>query len=242
VVVSSGDSKLYLYAISRTNITPIGSPIPVDLNSLLQQTATTQPTPYAVGVDPGTHLAALVYASTNTSTNIGFIVDVNPNLDGSDTHTCFINSAAKKPPCVIAPVSMVTGSTPQVVMEPGAPLAYVTPGGQGSNAVVDLLQQGVSAQIAPAVTNGTSGAVRTSGLVKIVTLTPHGINPALGGTVIIAGLLPADLDGTYEVIPGSVIDAYTFSYAPKWQPPGLKSRRTRRAVRDGAIWHAVLFV
>ena len=219
VVVSSGDSKLYLYAISRTNITPIGSPIPVDLNSLLQQTATTQPTPYAVGVDPGTHLAALVYASTNTSTNIGFIVDVNPNLDGSDTHTCFINSAAKKPPCVIAPVSMVTGSTPQVVMEPGAPLAYVTPGGQGSNAVVDLLQQGVSAQIAPAVTNGTSGAVRTSGLVKIVTLTPHGINPALGGTVIIAGLLPADLDGTYEVIPGSVIDAYTFSYAQNGNPP-----------------------
>jgi len=96
--------------------------------------------------------------------------------------------------------------------------------------VVDLLQQGVSAQIAPAVTNGTSGAVRTSGLVKIVTLTPHGINPALGGTVIIAGLLPADLDGTYEVIPGSVIDAYTFSYAQNGNPR-MKSRRTRRAVR-----------
>ena len=213
VVVSSGDSKLYLYAISRTNITPIGS-IPVDLNSLLQQTATTQPVPYAVGVDPGTHLAALAYANTN----IGFIVDVNPNLDSSDPHACFSNSSAKKPPCVIAPVSMVTGSTPQVVMSPGAPLAYVTPGGQGSNAVVDLLQQGVTAQIAPAVSGGTSGAVRTSGIVKIITLTPHGINPALGGSVIISGLLPADLNGTYTVIPGSVIDPYTFSYAQDGNP------------------------
>ena len=223
VVVSSGDSKLYLYAISRTSITPIGS-IPVDLNSLLQQTATTQPTPFAVGVDPGTHLAALAYASTtNTSTNIGFIVDVNPNLDGSDTHTCFVNSSVQKPPCVIAPVSMVTGSTPQVVMAPGAPLAYVTPGGQGSNAVVDLLQQGVSAQIAPGGTTTTSGAVRTSGIVKIVTLTPHGINPALGGTVIIAGLLPADLNGTYQVIPGSVIDPFTFSYS---QPQYINNNET----------------
>ena len=221
VVVSSGDSKLYLYAISRTSITPIGSAIPVDLNSLLQQTSKTPATPYAIGVDPGTHLAALAYSSTNTSTNIGFIVDVNPNLDPNnpDLHTCFINSTAQTPPCVIAPVSMVTGATPQVVMEPGAPLAYVTPGGQGSNAVVNLLQQGFTAQIAPAVSGGTSGAVRTTGIVKIITLTPHGINPALGGSVIIAGLLPADLNGTYEVIPGSVIDPYTFSYAQDGNPP-----------------------
>jgi len=231
VVVSSGDSKLYLYAISRTTITPIGS-IPVDLNSLLQQTATTQPTPYAVGVDPETHLAALAYENTN----IGFIVDVNPNLDGSDTHTCFSNSSVQKPPCVLAPVSMVTGSTPQVVMEPGAPVAYVTPGGAGSNSVVDLLQQGVSAQIAPGGTTTTSGAVRTDGIVKIVTLTPHGINPALGGTVIIAGLLPADLNGTYQVIPGSVIDAWTFSYAqPQYSSSADNEDNTNTASSPGTV-------
>jgi DNA-binding beta-propeller fold protein YncE len=233
VVVSSGDSKLYLYAISRTSITSIGSAIPVDLNTLLHETATTQPAPYAIGVDPGTHLAALAYANTN----IGFIVDVNPNLDNSDTHTCFISS--QKPPCVIAPVSMVTGSTPQVVMEPGAPLAYVTPGGQGSNAVVDLLQQGVSAQIAPAVSGGTSGAVRTSGIVKIITLTPHGINPALGGSVIIAGLLPADLNGTYQVIPGSVIDPYTFSYAQDGNPPD--EVETNTASSPGTVQYGTPF-
>ncbi len=240
VVVSSGDSKLYLYAISRTSTPPIAQvgSIPVDLNSLLQQTSTTQPTPYALGVDPGTHLAALAYASTNTSTNIGFIVDVNPNLDPNnpDKHTCFVNSSVQTPPCVLAPVSMVTGSTPQVVMEPGAPLAYVTPGGQGSNAVVDLLQQGVSAQIAPGGTTTTSGAVRTDGTVTIVTLTPHGINPALGGTVIIAGLLPADLNGTYQVDPGSVLDPYTFSYSqPLYSSASDNETNTNTASNPGTV-------
>ncbi|HYW66192.1 MAG TPA: hypothetical protein VFB10_05750 [Candidatus Dormibacteraeota bacterium] len=238
VVVSSGDSKLYLYAISRTNITPIGSGtgVPVDLNTLLQQSSTTQPTPFAVGVDPGTHLAALAYASPNASTNIGFIVDVNPNLDGKDTHTCFVNSSVQTPPCVLAPVSMVTGSTPQVVMEPGAPLAYVTPGGQGSNAVVNLLQLGVSAQIAPGGTTTTSGAVRVDGTVTIVTLTPHGINPALGGTVIIAGLLPADLNGTYQVNPGSVLDPYTFSYSqPQYSASTYNENNTNTASSPGTV-------
>ncbi len=236
VVVSSGDSKLYLYAISRTNITPIGSAIPVDLNSLLQQSSTTQPTPYSIGVDPGTHLAALAYAGTNTSTNIGFIVDVNPNLDGSDTHTCFSSSSVQTPPCVLAPVSMVTGATPQVVMEPGAPLAYVTPGGQGSDSVVDLLQQGVSAQIAPGGTTTTSGAVRNDGTVTIITLTPHGINPALGGTVIIAGLLPADLNGTYQVDPGSVLDPYTFSYSqPQYTASTYNENNTNTASNPGTV-------
>jgi len=242
VVVSSGDSKLYLYAISRTSITPIASgttsgiSIPVDLNSLLQQSSTTQPTPFAIGVDPGTHLAALAYATPNASTNIGFVVDVNPNLDGKDTHTCFVNSSVQTPPCVLAPVSMVTGSTPQVVMEPGAPLAYVTPGGQGSNAVVDLLQQGVSAQIAPGGTTTTSGAVRVDGIVTIITLTPHGINPALGGTVIIAGLLPADLNGTYQVNPGSVLDPYTFSYSqPQYSSSADNENNSNTASSPGTV-------
>lgn len=213
VVVSSADSKLYLYAISRTSITQIGS-IPVDLQSLILATGTGVPTPYSVGVDPETHLAALAYSSTNQFANVGFIVDVNPNLDGSDTRTCFANSTAQKPPCAIALVSMVTGATPQVVMQPGAPLAYVTPGSQGTTSVVNLLQQGTSAQIAPAGTSTTnSGAYRVNGIVTIITNTPHGINPSSGGTVIISGLMPADLNGTFQVLPGSVTSPYTFQYS-----------------------------
>jgi DNA-binding beta-propeller fold protein YncE len=233
VVVSSGDSKLYLFALSRTTATSLGKTIPVDLATLLQEPGgTTLATPYAIGVDPGTHLAALAY----TNTNIGFIVDVNPNLDGSDPRKCFISS--QTPPCVIAPISMTTGATPQVVLQPQAPFAYVTPGGSGTTSVVDLLQTGKSAVIAPAVSNGTSGAVRTSQITKIITTqaTPHGINPALGGTVIISGLLPADLNGTFQVIPGSVTDAYTFSYAQ----PGLADEiETNTASQPGMVQYGV---
>ncbi len=147
-------------------------------------------------------------------------MDVNPNLDpGSvDGHTCFV--AGQHPPCVIAPVSMNTGTYPQVVVQPQAPFAYVTPGGTGgSTSLVDLLQQGKQAFIAPAGSSSTSGAVRTAGITKIICTqsTPHQINPALGGTVIISGLVPADLNGTFQVIPGSVTDPWTFSYSQ----PGL---------------------
>jgi DNA-binding beta-propeller fold protein YncE len=235
VVVSSGDSKLYLFAISRTSIALLGS-VPVDLQSLILASGSGVPTPYSIGVDPQTHLAALAYSSTNLSASIGFIVDVNPNLDPNnpDPHTCFANSTAQKPPCVIAPVSLVTGATPQVVMQPNAPLAYVTPGGQGSTAVVDLLQQGTSAKIAPAASGSTSGAVRTNGIVTIITLTPHGINPALGGTVIISGLMPADLNGTYQVIPGSILDPYTFQYAQPGSPTGTEVE-TNTSGNEGTV-------
>jgi DNA-binding beta-propeller fold protein YncE len=208
IVVNSLDNTLTLYMLNApTSATKVGT-VPVDLATLIGQNgATGLPNAFSVGVDPGTHLGVVTYQNTN----IAFIVDVNPNLDGSDGRACFLSG--KKPPCVVAPVSLNTGGTPQVVMQPNAALAYVTPGGSGSTSVVDLLQQGTSAKIAPAVANGTSGAVRTSTIVKIITQTPHGINPALGGTVIISGLTPTDLNGTFQVIPGSVIDPYTFSYA-----------------------------
>ncbi len=207
VVVNSADNTIGLYAFSATTATDLHKAFKVDLATLIGQPgATGLSTPYAIGVDPGTHLGVVVYQNTN----IAFIVDVNPNLDGSDSRACFLGG---KPPCVVAPVSLTTGADPHVVMQPGAPIAYVTPGGSGSTSVVDLLQQGKSATIAGFMSGGTSGAVRTNGIVKIITTSPHGINPALGGTVIIAGLLPADLNGTFQVIPGSITDPYTFSYA-----------------------------
>ena len=224
VVVSSGDSALYLYSI-----TPQAAPyftfvkaVSVDLNVLLNHpSAGVLPTPYAFGVDPGTHLGVVAYSvpvGTGIGTSIGFIVDVNPNLDNSDTHTCFVQG--QTPPCVIAPVSMVTGPTPQVVMQPQAPLAYVTPGGGiGTTSVVDLLQQGTSAKILPYVAGGTSGAVRTAGLTTIRTATPHQINAALGGTVIISGITTttpnSNFNGTFLV---NVIDPYTFTYAQTGMP------------------------
>ncbi len=104
--------------------------------------------------------------------------------------------------------------------------------------MVDLLQTGKSAIIAPAGNSTTSGAVRTAGITKIITTlaTPHGINPALGGTVIISGLMPADLNGTFQVIPGSVTDAFTFSYSQ----PGLADEiETNTAAQPGTVEYGV---
>jgi DNA-binding beta-propeller fold protein YncE len=211
IVVSSGDSTLALYSINQASrsFTFIAK-VPVDLQTLLgQPTATGLSAPVSFNVDPTTHLGVVAYANTN----VAFIVDVNPNQSGTDTRTCFL--AGKLPPCVIAPVAVNTGPTPKVIMQPNLPLAYVTPGGgNGATSVVNLLQQGTSAQIAPFVSSGTSGAVRTAGTTKIITLTPHGINPILGGTVIISGIngtkTGASFDGTYQV--AQVIDPFSFTY------------------------------
>jgi hypothetical protein len=216
IVVSSGDSTLYLYSINPQS-TPVFTfikSVPVDLQTLLSQPgATGLPTAFAFGVDPTTHLGVVAYSGTSIGTNIAFIVDVNPNLDGSDTHKCFL--AGQMPPCVISPVTVITGPTPRVVLQPGVPLAYVTPGGaNGATSVVDLLQTATSVQILPASTSTTAtGAFRTSGITTIKTETPHGINAALGGTVIISGITAksgTNFNGTFPV---AVIDPYTFSYA-----------------------------
>jgi hypothetical protein len=226
VVVSSGDSTLYLYSVtSGGTITPEGS-VSVNLQALLQQPGVAGlPTPVAFAVDPGTHLGVVAYQSTN----IGFIVDVNPNLDGSDARTCFLTG--QKAPCVVAPVSINTGTWPHVVMQPNAPLAYVTPGGgYGTTSVVNLLQTGTTVSILPFSATGQSGAVRTAGITQVHTQTPHGINPVLGGTVIISGITTktanSNFNGTYNILAGSVTDPYTFSYAQTGQPDDTETNTT----------------
>jgi hypothetical protein len=199
VVVNSGDPSLNLIALPSG--TSVGK---IDLTGLIpEQSGNPVPTPYSVGVDPGTHLGVVAYSSSN----VGFIVDVNPG-DAGSSQACYSNGKVSTPPCVVAPVSLNTGFTPQVVMQPQAPFAYVTPGGGGVTSVVNLLQSTTTVNIAPT----PNGAVRTNNIVTIITSTPHGINPALGGTVIIQGLDKADMDGTYQINPGSVTDPYTFSY------------------------------
>ena len=237
VVVSSGDSMLYLFSIKKAAPSfKFEAAVSLDLRTLLgQPTATGLPAPFAVGVDPGTHLAVVAYSSTN----IGFIVDVNPNLDGTDTRTCFL--AGQTPPCVIAPVSINTGPTPRVVMQPQVPLAYVTPGGGfGSTSVVDLLQQGVSVKILPVSTTGPSGATRTAGITTIRTQTPHGINPILGGTVIISGVTTkttnSNFNGTFQIV--QVIDPFTFTYAQTGQPDDTE---TNTSTSLGTVQYGVPF-
>ena len=191
VVVNSGDNTLTLVALPSGSI--IGSP--VSLAGLIP--GSTPPPPYAVGVDPSTHYAVVALSNSN----IGYIVDVNPGGSGP---TC-IGSAQSSPPCPIATVSLNSGPTPQVVMQPDAPLAYVTPGGFGVTSVVNLLQTNQSVAIAAS----PNGAVRTNNVVTITTNVPNGLNQANPGTVIVAGVNPPDFNGTFNVLTAST---YTFTY------------------------------
>jgi DNA-binding beta-propeller fold protein YncE len=211
VVVNTGDSTLSLIALPNGNYKQFTFLETVDMSKLLVEPpglVTVQPAPFAVGVDPTTHLAAVAYSNSN----LGFIVNVNPipvsNPSPNDpTQKCFIGSTVSTPPCAISSVSMNTGPTPQVAMQPQVPVAYVSPGGAGLTSVVNLTATNTSVNIAAT----PNGAVRTTNIVTVKTVTPHGINAATGGTVLITGLDKADMDGSYQV--ASVIDPYTFTYA-----------------------------
>ncbi len=209
VVVNSGDATLSLIALPNANyqkFTWIGG---VDLSQILKEpTGSTQPTPYAVGVDTITHLALVAYSNSN----LGFIVNINPlpvtNPSPNDpTQKCFIGSVVTTPPCAIASVSMNTGVTPQIAMQPQVPVGYVSPGGAGLTSVVNLTQSNTTVKIAAT----PNGAVRTNNIVTIKTVTPSGINASVGGTVLISNLDQADLNGSFQVT--SVIDPYTFTYS-----------------------------
>ncbi|HYA64405.1 MAG TPA: hypothetical protein VED66_14475 [Candidatus Sulfotelmatobacter sp.] len=199
VVVNSGDSTLTLVALPSGNI--IGSPI--SLSGLIQEPpGTSAPLPFAVGIDPGTHYAVVAFSNAT----LGFIVYVNPNPvpSGVTPPPCFVSTQTA--PCAIASVSLNTGPTPQVVMQPNAPLAYVTPGGSGVTSVVNLLLTNNSVAIAAA----PNGAVRTNNIVTITTANPNGLNQSSPGAVLIAGVSPADFNGTYNVTSALT---YTFTYS-----------------------------
>lgn len=211
VVVNNGDATLSLIALPNANYQQFTFLETVDMSKLLVEppgVVTVQPAPYAVGVDPTTHLGVVAYSNSN----LGFIVNVNPipvsNPSPNDpTQKCFTGSTVSTPPCAISSVSMNTGATPQVAMQPQVPVAYVSPGGAGLTSVVNLTETNSTVNIAAT----PNGAVRTNNIVTIKTVTAHGINAAVGGTVLITGLDKADMDGSYQV--ASVIDPYTFTYA-----------------------------
>ncbi len=201
VVVNSADYTLTLLALPSGQI--IGSP--VSLAGLVQEPpGTTAPTPFSVGVDPITHYAVVAFANAF----VGFVVDVNPNPSSSQPN-CFV--ASQKVPCAIASVSMNTSATPQVIMQPDAPLAYVTPGSNatpgssGVTSVVNLLLTNNTVPIAAA----PNGVTCTNDVVTVTTPTANGLNPSSPGSVLIAGVSPAGFNGTYNV---TSVANYTFTY------------------------------
>lgn len=197
-IVNRGNSTLTLVALPSGTELP-GSPI--SLSGLITEpTGTTEPLPYAVGIDPQTHYAVVAFSNAT----IGFVVDVNPI---SHSQTCFGTSASTTPPCPIASVSLNTGPTPQVVVQPNAPLAYVTPGGSGVTSVVNLLLTNTSVPIP------SGGAVCANSIATITTSVPNGLNQSAPGAVLVQGVSPTtplNFNGTFNVISATT---YTFTYA-----------------------------
>jgi DNA-binding beta-propeller fold protein YncE len=210
-VVNSGDSTLTILQITPT-LSPPASVLgkPVNLGALIPSTGgSTAPSPFAVGIDPFTHLALVAFSNAN----VGFIVNVDPN-NGSPG--CIPGTAPASLPkfCPVGSVSLNTGAKPQIAFEPRLHLAFVSPGGRGLMSVVDLTQKGSTTPIAAAPTGASraqfhSGS-QTEGLVTITTTTAHNINPAVLGTVLITGVSPADFNGSFQV--SNVIDSTHFQY------------------------------
>ena len=202
VVVNSADYTLTLLALPSGQV--IGSP--VNLKGLVeggQNGPTTTPMPYAVGIDPSTHYGVVAFSNAF----VGYVVDLNPNASSTQP-PCFVSS--QKVPCAIAAVSMNTGSTPQVIMQPDVPLAYVTPGQLGASSgvtsVVNLLLTNNTVAIA-ATPNGVS--IGTNCVVTITTPVANGLNQSSPGSVLVSGATPATIDGTFNVTSATT---YTFTY------------------------------
>jgi DNA-binding beta-propeller fold protein YncE len=186
----------------------------VDLSCVIPQTdpacqAAVEPFPYSVGIDPFSHRAVVAFASTN----VGLVV----NLDADSNVTAKLNclpsaptTSWKLPYCPIGYVTLSSGPNPQVAFEPGARLAYVTPGGAGLLSAVDLANPSKSSPGVP-----VASATRASNVVTVTTSSSHNLNPGNPGTVLISGL-PAgstnktNFDGSFSV--GAVLDATHFQY------------------------------
>jgi DNA-binding beta-propeller fold protein YncE len=184
----------------------------VDLSCVIPQSdpacqAVTEPFPYSVGIDPFSHRAIVAFASTN----IGLVLNLNADPNVTAKLRCLPSPPTATwalPYCPIGYVTLNSGTNPQVAFEPGARLAYVTPGGAGLLSAVDLANP-------PAVPVDIVSATRASNVVTITTKESHNLNPATPGTVLIGGLPQGstnktDFNGSFSV--GAVLDATHFQY------------------------------
>jgi DNA-binding beta-propeller fold protein YncE len=165
----------------------------------------TSPFPYSVGIDPFTHRAVVAFASTNA----GFIVNLDPSQSPSICLPGFAPSDGTSY-CPVALVELNTGNSPQIAFEPGAHLAFVTPGGAGSLTAVNTTNPSqASLKIA--------SAQRTANIVTVTMApnTPHNLVPGSEGTVLISGLPPgtagSSFNGAFSLL--SVINNLEFAYA-----------------------------
>jgi DNA-binding beta-propeller fold protein YncE len=142
--------------------------------------------PYAVGINPLTGKALVVYQNSSKAT----IIDL-------DTLAVIATGQIQ-----------TTGANPQIAVDTQLNWAFVTPGGTGLLSVVDLNNDGRNVVSLIAVPS-SNGAVRKSGTVTITTTGSHGAS--VGETVVVAGVNDSSFDGTFTV--ASVPSGTTFTYS-----------------------------
>jgi DNA-binding beta-propeller fold protein YncE len=172
------------------------------------------PSPFAVTIDPFTHRALVAFASTNA----GFVVNLDQSQSPNICLPGFVPADGSSY-CPVAFATLNTGANPQLAYEPGAHLAYVTPGGAGTLTEVNL-------------SNPSQGplkilsATRMAGIVTVTMEpnTPHNLPIGSNPTVLISGLplgtgsptskppiAPTSFNGAFPVL--EVTSNLTFTYA-----------------------------
>jgi hypothetical protein len=188
----------------------------VDLSGVIPQpvpanSSFVEPFPYSVGIDPSSQRAIVAFASTN----VGLIINLDPNFNFDPnpqvSPQCILPGPVSAPKfCPIGYVTLSSGATPQIAFEPGARLAYVTPGGAGILSAADLSNPSKGSLGIPIVS-----ATRASNVVTVTTSASHNLNPGNPGTVLISGL-PAgstnktNFNGSFSV--GAVLDGTHFQF------------------------------
>lgn len=183
----------------------------IPLNNLIPPSGVTtaanpSPNPYSVGIDPFTHRALVAFASTNA----GFVI----NLDQSQSPSICLPSFAPSDSssyCPVALATLNTGTNPEIAFEPGAHLAYVTPGGTSGTLTAVNLSSPSQGPLAIASAERVSNVVT----VTMAANTPHNIIPGTTPTVLISGLPPgapggSSFNGAFPVY--QVISSTQFSY------------------------------
>jgi Lactonase, 7-bladed beta-propeller len=212
-VANYGSQNVSIVPIPNSSC-PFTSATNIDLSNALQGQVNPAPRPYAIGVDPDTNLALVAYSSTSTTSaaNLGFVVNLN---QGAGAFGCLASQSTQTPPCIFSQVSLNTGQYPQVAMDPHAHRAYVTPGGSGIVAGIDVTQ--------PSTSIALSSFVYSAGTVTATTAnsTPlTGLVPGIPTTVLISGVPPLtnssnstpatlNLNGVFSI---SVTSSTSFSY------------------------------
>lgn len=210
---STGQSVTVLnIPTSPSPITPFSVNLPFAILPNAQGTSVCpQPMPFSIGVDPDSNLALVAYssASANSFTNLGFIVNLNPNTAGSSgniTAPCALGlsidpTSNQFGQCLFSQVTLNTGTYPHIAMSPHNHLAVVSPGGAGVARGVDVTK--------PSSGNVIVSSTLTAGLVTVTVNTnsdstscPNGIVPpgqtncpfsmvpGNAGSVLISGVKP----------------------------------------------------